>query len=79
VVRDAAGNLYGTAFTGGIGFGTVFKIDLANHFTVLYTFSGGVDGGNPWGGLTMDAAGNLYGTNSIGGVTGNGGVYKLTP
>ena len=78
-VRDAAGNLYGTAFTGGIGFGTVFKIDVANHFTVLYTFSGGADGGNPWGGLTMDAAGNLYGTSSIGGVTGNGGVFKLTP
>ena len=80
LVRDAAGNLYGTAFFGGSnGFGTVFKVDVANNFTVLHTFTGGTDGGNPWGGLTIDAAGNLYGTNSVGGVTGNGIVYKLTP
>ena len=69
VIRDAAGNLYGTAFSGGTGgFGTVFKLDAENNFAVLYTFTGGEDGGNPWGGLTMDAIGNLYGTNSVGGV-----------
>jgi uncharacterized repeat protein (TIGR03803 family) len=80
VIRDAAGNLYGTAFFGGAdGFGTVFKLDAENNFTVLYSFTGGEDGGNPWGGLTIDASGNLYGTNSIGGVTGNGVVYKIIP
>ena len=80
VIRDAAGNLYGTAFSGGTrGFGTVFKLDAQNNFTVLHTFTGGEDGGNPWGGLTMDASGNLYGTNSFGGATGNGVVYGLIP
>ncbi len=80
VIRDAAGNLYGTAFFGGTGgFGTVFKLDPENNFTVLYSFTGGEDGGNPWGGLTIDASGNLYGTNSIGGISGNGVVYKVIP
>jgi uncharacterized repeat protein (TIGR03803 family) len=80
VIRDAAGNLYGTAFFGGTGgFGTVFKLDTGNNFTVLYDFTGGEDGGNPWGGLTMDSSGNLYGTNSVGGVSGNGVVYKVIP
>jgi len=46
---------------------------------VLYSFTGGEDGGNPWGGLTIDASGNLYGTNSIGGISGNGVVYKVIP
>jgi uncharacterized repeat protein (TIGR03803 family) len=80
VIRDAGGNLYGTAFFGGSdGFGTVFKLDAENKFTVLYNFTGGEDGGNPWGGLTMDASGHLYGTDSSGGATGNGVVYKITP
>jgi uncharacterized repeat protein (TIGR03803 family) len=80
VIRDAVGNLYGTAFFGGTGgFGTVFKLDAENNFTVLYSFTGGEDGGNPWGGLTIDASGNLYGTNSFGGVSGNGVVYKVIP
>ena len=46
LVRDAAGNLYGVAsqnFTGP-GAGTVFKLDTAEVFTVLYTFTGGADG-----------------------------------
>jgi uncharacterized repeat protein (TIGR03803 family) len=84
VIRDVAGNLYGTTFYGGSaagtnGFGTVFKVDAASNFTVLYTFTGGTDGGSPWGGLTIDAAGHLYGTNAVGGANGNGVVFKLTP
>ena len=37
-------------------------------YTVLYTFSGGADGGYPqYTRLVMDAAGNLYGTTPFGG------------
>ena len=51
VVMDSAGNLYGTAYQGGIagagvnkrGAGVVFKIDTAGHYTVLYSFTGGAD------------------------------------
>jgi uncharacterized repeat protein (TIGR03803 family) len=50
--------------------------------TVLYNFTGGTDGGEPYKGVTLDAKGNLYGT----AVTGGGGsceggcgvVFKLT-
>ena len=39
LLRDAAGNLYGTTFAGGIGEGTVFKIDTTGTETTLFTFS----------------------------------------
>src|ERR1019366_8006380 len=34
----------------------------AQTLSVLYTFTGGADGGSPVGGLIRDAEGNLYGT-----------------
>jgi uncharacterized repeat protein (TIGR03803 family) len=74
LVRDTAGNLYGSAANGGIanicngaGCGVVFRVDTSGSFTVLYSFTGGTDGAVPFAGLLLDAAGNLYGTTSIGG------------
>lgn len=68
LVRDAKGNLYGTTYRGGSGScvqgcGIVFKLDVAGNETVLYTFTGGADGSNPWG-VVLDGEGNLYGTTS---------------
>jgi uncharacterized repeat protein (TIGR03803 family) len=76
LVRDGAGNLYGTTEFGGfsIGYGTVFKIDANGHETVLYSFTGGADGANPVAGLALDPAGNLYGTTEFGGAACNCGV-----
>lgn len=62
----------------------VFSYGAAQASTgkILYTFTGGSDGGAPLSDLTLDAAGNLYGTTNIGG-TGtacNGGcgtVFEL--
>ena len=81
LIRDAAGNLYGTTFYGGAyANGTIFKLDKAGHETVLYSFTGSDDGANPWGGLVRDAAGNLYGTaNHAGGSCYCGTVFKLDP
>ncbi len=76
LVRDAAGNLYGTASGGGEGYGTVFKIDPSGNETVLYSFTGGADGANPCAGVVRDAAGNLYGTTNGGGL-GSGTVFKI--
>jgi uncharacterized repeat protein (TIGR03803 family) len=69
LVRDSAGNLYGVALTNvtAQGAGTVFKLDTAGVFTVLYTFTGGADGGTPVGRLTIDANGNLHGVTRSGG------------
>lgn len=47
---------------------------------VLYSFTGGVDGGNPsYSGVVFDKAGNLYGTTSSGGLYGFGTVFELSP
>src|ERR1700690_2317601 len=56
VVRDAAGNLYGTTQQGGAyGAGVVYKVDPATHQTKpLYSFTGGADGGEPIAGVILD-------------------------
>src|ERR1700723_512786 len=81
---DSAGNFYGTTQIGGaFGSGTVFEIspkpDGKWRFSVLYTFTGGADGGNPLGSLVFDAAGNAYTTASSGGANGFGVVFELSP
>jgi len=45
-------------------------------YSVVYNFTGGADGANPFAGLTVDAAGNLYGTTLNGG-QGYGVVFQL--
>ena len=92
LIRDLAGNLYGTTLYGGdvncnglVSCGVVFKLDAAGKETVLYRFPGGADGSSPQAGLVQDAAGNLYGTAAFGGdlscdpPNGCGVVFKLTP
>jgi hypothetical protein len=61
VIRDSAGNLYGTD---GVH-GTVFKIDKAGTVTLLTTLT---DVGFGASGLVRDSAGNLYGMGNAGGV-----------
>jgi uncharacterized repeat protein (TIGR03803 family) len=86
LVRDAAGNLYGTTYFGGGhtqqctgGCGTVFKLTKAGHETVLHRFTSGKDGNFPQADLLLDASGNLYGTTTQGGNGGGpwGTVFKL--
>ena len=80
VIQDWFGNLYGTASSGGAaGSGVVFKLDRRGNETVLYSFTGGADGGYPYAGVTEDWAGNLYGTTSFGGADGAGVTFKLDP
>src|SRR5580704_6303825 len=89
VIQDAAGNLYGTAGSGGANDdGAVFKLAPPATSggswteTVLYSFcavKNCTDGGEPEAGLIQDAAGNLYGTTAEGGVIDDGAVFKLAP
>ena len=80
VIRDAAGNLYGTTYQGGAhNLGTVFELEASGKLKLLYSFQGGGDGANPYAGVTRDAAGNLYGTTYYGGAANAGVVYKLEP
>lgn len=88
LTMDRAGNLYGTAYTGGQGFGncnlgcgTVFKLTHASTgwvFTTLYSFSG-PDGANPRSRVVFGPDGALYGTATQGGPLGRGVVFQLRP
>jgi uncharacterized repeat protein (TIGR03803 family) len=86
VAIDRAGNLYGSTVLGGdVGGGTVWQLARSGNdwvHSVLYSFTGGADGGEPYKGVTVDADGNLYGTAVTGGSGscegGCGVAYKLT-
>jgi uncharacterized repeat protein (TIGR03803 family) len=85
LVFDSAGNLYGTAYSGGSGsYGTVFQLKQSANGAwseiALHSFpSDSSDGQYPNGGLLVDAKGNLYGTTAGGGSAGVGTVFEITP
>ena len=56
----------------------MYQLSPSGIYTVLYTFSGGADGGLPGYPVVLDKAGNLYGCTGIGGGTGNGVVFEVT-
>ncbi len=88
LVRDAAGNLYGTTGAGGNGTcsqegcGTAFKLDKSGKQVWLHNFNGR-NGFSPSAGLLRAAGGNLFGTTVEGGDTncdrpyGCGTVFRL--
>ncbi|MGA9642296.1 MAG: choice-of-anchor tandem repeat GloVer-containing protein [Terriglobales bacterium] len=83
VLLDSKGNLFGTTGGGGVHGGpdgTVFQIDPNGTETVLYSFTGGVDGKQPDSGLIQDPnTGDFYGVTVAGGAYGDAGaVYKIT-
>ena len=87
LIRDTAGNLYGTTYAGGnfdstgicnySGCGVVYKLDTSGNETPLYSFSGTPDGQAPVGSVVTDVAGNFYGTTAYGGANGYGTVFML--
>jgi len=84
VAIDSAGNLYGTATSGGTySAGIMFELSPgANGWseTILYNFcslEGCTDGGGPATAPVLDSAGNLYGATASG--SGQGVVYELMP
>lgn len=93
LVRDAAGNLYGTTDFGSTynncngSCGTVFKLDTSGKESVLHDFTGGADGTSSNAGLTIDSEGNLYGAAGQGGDLkcklgngqGCGTVFRISP
>ena len=83
LIPDGAGNFYGTTSDDGPDQqGSVFELSSSNgvwSYTTLHNFTGGTDGGMPFGTLALDAHGNVYGTASTGGAYGNGVVFKIAP
>jgi len=91
---DKTGNIFsmtiygggkGANICGGGGCGTIFKLTPPTSpggdwtESVLHAFSGGKDGGEPWGGLAFGKNGVLYGTAELGGSGKNGAVFGLAP
>ena len=83
LVRDAAGNLYGTTSEGGLGSGTIFKLSPIGGGqwieTVVHAFEGPPDGAFAYNGMVVDRLGNFYGATVHGGDNDDGSVYKFTP
>jgi uncharacterized repeat protein (TIGR03803 family) len=89
LLRDSAGNLYGTTLTGGDqscadnegepGCGVVFKLDASGNETILHAFTGGTtDGALPSGAaLINDGKVNLYGTTLYGGAANGGVIFEV--
>ena len=84
LIKDKAGNVYGVTEYGGAsgsqsaGFGTIYKIAAGGGQSVLYSFTGGDDGGHPLDVLVRDKAGNLYGVARDFGHFHSGVVFKLS-
>ncbi len=81
LIFDTAGNLYGTAFSGGtVDGGVVYKLtpnaDGSWTYHTIHIFLG-TPALHPYAGVVMDNAGNLYGTTVNGGSADAGAVYKL--
>ncbi len=89
VVIGPGNSLYGTTTTGGGNQGIVFKLSPPPRVcettlcpwteTVLYRFTGGADGGNPYSPVILDAAGNVYGTTQSGGAANLGTAFEVSP
>lgn len=86
VVLDAAGNVYGTAYSGGSAqLGVAYELSPSGSGwteSTIHTFAGGSDGSNPTSTPVFDSNGNLYGTTAYGGGcggTGCGTVFQLIP
>jgi uncharacterized repeat protein (TIGR03803 family) len=72
LILDDAGNLYGMTGSGGaVCCGTVFEVKHGANDTwtesLLYSFTGGTDGGFPNAPLVSNGPGKLYGTTMTGG------------
>jgi uncharacterized repeat protein (TIGR03803 family) len=76
---NVGGILYGTTWYGGTAnYGTVFSFNPETGAkTVLYSFSGHGDGGNP--SVLISVGGLLYGCATSGGTSGDGIVFSINP
>lgn len=77
VIRDAAGNIYGTTVIGGLSdTGVVFRLSEVGKYTKLYSVNAG-DGSYPYGGVIQGPNGKIYGTTAYGGAYNFGTVFQL--
>lgn len=78
---DGLGNLYGVQQYGGTnGDGGIYEFTPSTlSFTVLYSFTNGVDGANPVTPMVLGDDGNFYGTTAYGGAYSSGTIFSFSP
>ena len=71
---------YGMTSEGGVsGYGTIFSIPVGGGTpTILYSFTGGADGGYPGGSLSTDGS-TLYGMTASAGAHNFGTIFSFVP
>jgi uncharacterized repeat protein (TIGR03803 family) len=75
VIQASDGNLYGTAWQGGLGLGTIYQLTLSGVATLEASFDpNSATGYEPVGALVQGSDGNLYVTAPSGGGTNSNGV-----
>ena len=87
LVQASDGYFYGVTAVGGAhNLGVVFRVSASGQYFVVYSFTGGSDGSNPVGPLTIGNDGNFYGTTEFGGdpslcsaTAGCGTIFQLSP
>lgn len=86
LVQGADGNIYGTTYGKGVGYGirsgSIFKITPGGALTTLDVFcptSNCSNGTSPYAGLALATNGAFYGVTYWGGAYGQGAVYRVTP
>lgn len=80
LIQATDGNFYGTTIRGGAAdVGTIFRVTPGGARTILYSFTGNLDGAEPLRGVVQARDGNFYGIARTGGGAGAGVIYRLTP
>jgi uncharacterized repeat protein (TIGR03803 family) len=80
VIEGSDGNFYGTTVNGGAGlYGTAFTLWANGAFSILHSFTDGVDGATPLAGLIQASDGNFYGASLEGVNASLGTLFRMTP
>ena len=80
LVQGSDGDFYGMTYGSGSGpspNGTLFQVRPSGGLTTLWSFTNGVDGAFPSGGLVQGSDGNFYGTTANGGASRYGTVFEM--
>ena len=79
LAQGSDGNFYGATSGGGTdNQGTVFQISTNGTLTMLYSFTGGKDGGEPDAGVVQGSDGKFYGTTSAGGADNQATIFEIS-
>jgi uncharacterized repeat protein (TIGR03803 family) len=78
-IQGEDGFLYGMTTIGGVTrLGTVYRAGTNGMFTLLYSFTNGIDGSHPTASLVQGTDGNFYGTAERGGTNGHGTIFQVS-